>query len=300
MASWRLMALMLPALALLAAVFLWPLVQISWLSAHASSVLTGLDPVANGGANALRLLADGRFWDAAAFTLRFSLVSVGLELLLGLGIALLLHRPGRGRGLLRALTLLPWALPGTVLALGWRWILNEPYGPLNRLIQTLGVPSVGFLTTPAITWLSVVLADVWKTTPFVALLLLAGLQAVPSELEESLRLEGASGTQILWRLTLPLLTPWFALALLFRLTQALGLFDLVQVLTRGGPAGSTESLAVYAYLQALRFLDFGYSATVVLATFLLLVLLLLGALLLAVAARVSGRRLPIAAGLPLP
>jgi multiple sugar transport system permease protein len=300
MASWRLMALMLPALALLAAVFLWPLVQISWLSAHASSVLTGLDPVANGGANALRLLSDGRFWDAAAFTLRFALVSVGLELLLGLGIALLLHRPGRGRGLLRALTLLPWALPGTVLALGWRWILNAPYGPLNRLIHAIGAPSVGFLTTPAITWLWVVLADVWKTTPFVALLLLAGLQAVPSELEESLRLEGASGTQILWRLTLPLLTPWFALALLFRLTQALGLFDLVQVLTRGGPAGSTESLAVYAYLQALRFLDFGYSATVVLATFLLLVLLLLGALLLAVAARVSGRRLPIAAGLPLP
>jgi multiple sugar transport system permease protein len=301
MASWRLMALMLPALALLAAVFLWPLVQISWLSAHASSVLTGLDPVANGGANALRLLSDGRFWDAAAFTLRFALVSVGLELLLGLGIALLLHRPGRGRGLLRALTLLPWALPGTVLALGWRWILNEPYGPLNRLIQAIGAPSVGFLTTPAITWLWVVLADVWKTTPFVALLLLAGLQAVPSELEESLRLEGASGAQILWRLTLPLLTPWFALALLFRLTQALGLFDLVQVLTRGGPAGSTESLAFYAYLQALRFLDFGYSATVVLATFLLLVLLLLlGALLLAVAARVSGRRLPIAAGLPLP
>lgn len=263
-------ALMLPALLLLAAVYLWPLLQVGWLSGQASSVLTGLEAVPNSGANWRRLLGDGRFWNDAVFTLRFAAVSIALELALGLAIALLLHRPGRGRGLLRAAVLLPWALPGTVLALGWRWIFNDPYGPLNAVIQALGLPPYGFLTTPATTWLFVVLADVWKTTPFVALLLLAGLQAIPRELEESLRLEGAGGLQILRRLTLPLLRPWIALALLFRLAQALGLFDLVQVLTRGGPAGSTESLALYAYLQAMRFLDFGYSATLVLATFLLL------------------------------
>ncbi len=262
--------LMLPALLLLAAVYLWPLLQMSWLSSQASSVLTGLEAIPNGGANWRRLLGDARFWNDAAFTLRFAAVSMALELALGLAIALLLHRPGRGRGLLRAAVLLPWALPGTVLALGWRWIFNDPYGPLNALIQALGLPPYGFLTTPATTWLFVVLADVWKSTPFVALLLLAGLQSVPQELEESLKLEGASGLQILRRLTLPLLRPWIGLALLFRLAQALGLFDLVQVLTRGGPAGSTESLALYAYLQAMRFLDFGYSATLVLATFLLL------------------------------
>jgi len=263
-------ALMLPALLLLAAVYLWPLLQVGWLSGRASSVLTGLQAMPNGGANWQRLLQDGRFWSDTAFTLRFAALSVGLELLLGMAIALLLHRPGRGRGWLRALTLLPWALPGTVLALGWRWIFNDPYGPLNALIQALGLPPYGFLTTPATTWLFVVLADVWKSTPFVALLLLAGLQSIPGELEESLRLEGAGRLQILRHLTLPLLSPWISLALLFRLAQALGLFDLVQVLSRGGPAGSTESLALYAYLQAMRFLDFGYSATLVLATFLLL------------------------------
>ena len=273
-------ALMLPALLLLATVYLWLLLQVAWLSGQASSVLTGLEPLANGGANWRRLLADARFWNATAFTLRFAAVSVALELLLGLGIALLLHRPGRGRGWLRTLTLLPWALPGTVLALGWRWIFNDPYGPLNALIQALGLPPYGFLTSPATTWLFVVLADVWKSTPFVALLLLAGLQSIPRELEESLRLEGAGGGQILRRLTLPLLRPWIALALLFRLAQALGLFDLVQVLTRGGPAGSTESLALYSYLQAMRFLDFGYSATLVLATFLLLSALTLAGWLL--------------------
>lgn len=278
---WASLLLMLPALALLAVVFLWPLLQVGLLSSQASSVLTGLEPVANGGANWQRLLRDSRFWDDARFSLRFALVSVGLELILGLAIALLLHRPARGRGLLRAVTLLPWALPGTVLALGWRWIYNDPYGPLNALLQALGLPPHGFLTSPASTWLFVVLADVWKCTPFVALLLLAGLQSIPAELEESLRLEGAGRIQILRRLTLPLLRPWITLALVFRMAQALGLFDLVQVLTRGGPAGSTESLALYAYLQAMRFLDFGYSATVVLATFVLVALLtLLGWLLL--------------------
>ncbi len=272
--------LLLPALLLLAAVYLWPLLQVSWLSGQASSVLTGLQAIPNGGANWRRLLGDARFWNDAAFTLRFAAVSMALELALGLAIALLLHRPGRGRGALRAAVLLPWALPGTVLALGWRWIFNDPYGPLNTVIQALGLPPYGFLTTPSTTWLFVVLADVWKTTPFVALLLLAGLQSIPPELEESLRLEGASNLQILRRLTLPLLTPWMALALLFRLAQALGLFDLVQVLSRGGPAGSTESLALYAYLQAMRFLDFGYSATLVLATFLLLSALTLAGWLL--------------------
>ena len=236
-------------------------------------MLTGLSPIANHGANWQRLLGDARFWQDAAVTLRFALVSVGLELLLGLAMALLLHRPGRGRGWLRALTLLPWALPTTVLALGWRWIYNDPYGPLNAILRACGAAPFGFLTTPASTWLFTVLADVWKTTPFVALLLLAGLQSIPAELEESLVLEGASPGQILRRLTLPLLKPWISLALLFRLAQALGVFDLVQVLTRGVPAGRTESLALYAYLNAMRFLDFGYSATLVIATFLLLVLL---------------------------
>ena len=265
--------LMAPALLLLAAVFLWPLLQYAWLSGQASSLLTGLEPIANGGANWQRLLGDARFWQDAAFTLRFALLSVGLELLLGLAIALLLQRPCRWRGLLRAVTLLPWALPGTVMALGWRWIFNDPYGPLNRLIGFFGADPYGFLSTPSSTWLFAVVADVWKSTPFVALLLLAGLQSIPRELEESLVLEGASRSQILRQLTLPLLQPWIVLAMLFRLAQALGLFDLVQVLTRGGPAGSTESLALYAYLQAMRFLDFGYSSTLVLATFLLLALL---------------------------
>jgi multiple sugar transport system permease protein len=261
--------LLLPALALVLGVFLWPLLRYGWLSLQASSVLTGLVPVPNGGANWQRLLADARFWQDAAQTLRFAGLSLALELLLGLGLALLLHRPLPRRGLVRAVVLLPWALPTTVMALGWRWILNDPFGPLNSLLQSLGLPAYGFLSQPATTWLFTVLADVWKTTPFVALLLLAGLQAIPNELEEALRLEGAGPWQRLRRLTLPLLAPYLLLAALFRLAQALGVFDLIQVLTGGGPASSTESLALYAYLNAMRFLDFGYAATLMLGMFAL-------------------------------
>jgi multiple sugar transport system permease protein len=187
-------------------------------------------------------------------------------------MALLLHQPLRGRGPLRTISLLPWALPTTVMALGWRWIFNDPYGPINQLSNRLGLGPIPFLSNPAITWMAAVWADTWKTTPFVALLLLAGLQTIPSDLYEAAALEGAGPWQSLRRITLPLLTPYLLIALLFRLAQALGVFDLIQVLTGGGPAGSTESLALYAYLNAMRFLDFGYSATVMLGSFAVLLL----------------------------
>jgi multiple sugar transport system permease protein len=272
--------LMAPALLLLLAVFFWPMLDYAWLSLQAQTVFTGLKPVPVGLANWERLLGDGRFWQDAAQTLRFAVVSVGLELLLGLAIALLLHQSWRGRGLVRSLSLLPWALPTTVMALGWRWILNDPNGPINGVMQSLGLPSLPFLASTQLAWLAVVLADTWKTTPFVALLLLAGLQMIPTDLYEAFALEGGRPWQGLRRITLPLLRPYVLIALIFRLAQALGVFDLVAVLTGGGPASSTETLALYAYLNAMRFLDFGYSATVMLGMF---VLLLASALLLVLA-----------------
>ena len=272
--------LMAPALLLLLAVFVWPLLDYAWLSLQAQSVFTGLQPEPVGLANWQRLLADGRFWQDAGQTLRFAVVSVGLELVLGLGFALLLHQRWRGRGVVRTLTLLPWALPTTVMALGWRWIFNDPNGPINALLQSLGLASVPFLASPQLAWQTTVLADVWKTTPFVAPLLLAGLQMIPADLYEAFAIEGGSPWQSLWRVTLPLLRPYIFIVLLFRLAQALGVFDLVVVLTGGGPASSTESLAVYAYLNAMRFLDFGYSATVMLGMFVLLLISAAGLLLL--------------------
>ena len=259
-----------PALVLLLVIYGWPLIRYGWLSFHADSVLTGLIPVPNGGANWLRLALDERFWQDVIQTSRFALVSVGVELILALAIALLLDQRWRWRGGVRALTLLPWALPTTVMALGWRWIFNTPYGPLDQISAALGGQPLNLLASPQWTWLATVLADVWKTTPFIALILLAGLQTIPSDLYEAFRLEGGNSSQALRRVTLPLLQPYILMSLLFRLAQAFGVFDLIQVLTGGGPAGSTESIALYAYLNAMRFLDFGYSATVMLGGFILL------------------------------
>ena len=282
--------LLLPALLLMGLVFVWPMLRYGWLSFHADSVLTGLNPVANGGANWIRLLDDQRFWQDTLQTTRFAGVSVGLELVLALAIALLLDQRWRGRGVVRALALLPWALPTTMMALGWRWIFNTPYGPLERLAEVVGLGPLNLLSTPASTWMVTVVADVWKTTPFIALLLLAGLQTIPEDLYSAFRLEGGRPNQALMSITLPLLMPYVLIALLFRGAQAFGVFDLIQVLTGGGPAGSTESVALYAYLNAMRFLDFGYSATVMLAGFLLLTL---AVLVLAMLLRLGGLIRPV-------
>ena len=156
------------------------------------------------------------------------------------------------------------------MALGWRWIFNTPYGPIDRLMQSgLGRP-LNALGEPSIAWITTVYADIWKTTPFVALILLAGLQTIPSDLYEAAKLEGAGPWICLRRITVPLLLPYLGLALMFRLAQAFGVFDLVQVMTGGGPASSTESIALYAYWNALRFLDFGYSATIMIGSFVIL------------------------------
>ena len=265
-----LLLLLVPSVLFLIAVFALPLLRYVWLSFHADSVMTGLVAIPNQAANWQRFIHDARYWQDLIQTLRFALVSVTAELVLGLIIALILNQPLRQRALLRSSSLIPWALPTTVMALGWRWIFNTPYGPIDRLMQSGLGRSLNALGEPSIAWITTVYADIWKTTPFVALILLAGLQTIPSDLYEAAKLEGADPEVCLRRITIPLLLPYLGLALMFRLAQAFGVFDLVQVMTGGGPASSTESIALYAYWNALRFLDFGYSATIMIGSFLIL------------------------------
>ena len=265
-----LLLLLIPSVLFLIAVFALPLLRYVWLSFHADSVMTGLVAIPNQAANWQRFIHDARYWQDLIQTLRFALVSVTAELVLGLIIALILNQPLRQRALIRSSSLIPWALPTTVMALGWRWIFNTPYGPIDRLMQSGLGRSLNALGEPSIAWITTVYADIWKTTPFVALILLAGLQTIPSDLYEAAKLEGAGPGVCLRRITIPLLLPYLGLALMFRLAQAFGVFDLVQVMTGGGPASSTESIALYAYWNALRFLDFGYSATIMIGSFLIL------------------------------
>jgi multiple sugar transport system permease protein len=259
-----------PSVALLALVFAYPIGRAFWLSLFTRNLGTALKPEFSGLENYSRMLIDGHFWQSLANTGIFTAASVTLEFLLGLGIALVLNQSFRGRGALRAIAILPWALPTALMGLVWAWIFNDQYGVWNDILLRLGLIKTGvnWLGEPSLAMLSVIAADVWKTTPFVSILLLAGLQSISEDLYEAYSLDGATAWQSFQNITLPMLLPQILIALLFRFAQAFGAFDLIQVLTAGGPAGATETVSLYIYSTVMRYLDFGYGATLVVVTFL--------------------------------
>lgn len=247
-------ALCSPALAAIAAMALFPLAWTAWESLHLHDLrMPWRGRPFVGLANYAEVLGDGRFWGALGHTVFFTAASVVLEIALGLALALALHRAFFGRGLARTTALLPWALPTVVAALVWRFLFE----------------GTGALTDPRAAWLPVILADVWKTTPFVALLLLAGLQSIEAELYEAARVDGANAWQQLWHVTLPLLRPALAVAVVFRSLDALRVFDLIYVLTNGGPGTATEPLALYTFASLLQDLRFGYGSAVSMILFAL-------------------------------
>ncbi|HZR10118.1 MAG TPA: sugar ABC transporter permease [Myxococcales bacterium] len=252
-------ALAAPAFVVLAGVAVAPVLAAVWLSLH-RSILVFHEHRFVGLGNFQFLLSDGRFWSALGTTAYFTAVAVGIELLLGLPLALLLQNSG---GLFRAALLLPWAVPTAISARLWAWLFNPQYGLLHRLL-----PAVDWLGSPRIALHAAILVDVWKTTPFVALLLLAGLQSIPDEVVKAARIDGARPARIFRSITLPLLKPAILLALLFRSLDAFRVFDAIYVLTEGGPGNSTETLSIYAYKTMLRAGDFGYGSTLAVATFL--------------------------------
>ncbi|MEL7035802.1 MAG: sugar ABC transporter permease [Cyanobacteria bacterium J06592_8] len=265
--------LILPALLVLALVFIYPIARAFWLSFFTENLGTQLQPIFSGWNNYSRLLGDGRFWQSLWNTSIFTLTSITIELILGMGIALILNQNFRGRGFVRTSALIPWALPTAVMGLAWAWIFNGQYGIVNDILQRLGLmeTSITWLGDPTRAMLALIVAEVWKTTPFIALLLLAGLQSIPIALYEAYAIDGATPFQSFRKITLPLLRPQIIIALLFRFAQAFGVFDLIQVMTGGGPAGATETVSIYIYATIRRYLDFGYGAALVVVTFLLLV-----------------------------
>jgi multiple sugar transport system permease protein len=204
---------------------------------------------------------------------------VPFEFLFGLLFALLINMPLRGKALNRVSVLVPWALPTAVMAMAWQWMFNNPFGVINDLLVRIGVieRSLDWLSTPAGAMSVAVFSDVWKTTPFVAIILLAGLQSIPRELDESLSMDGANSVAKFLHLTLPLLIPFIRVALIFRVIHAAGIFDLLWVLTKGGPADTTRTLSLYIYDLAFKYDEMGYGlfltllfiATLILASFLI-------------------------------
>lgn len=222
-----------------------------------------------GPGNYKSILGDPQFWQAARFTLGFVTVTVALEMLLGMGFALVLNEGLRVRGLLRVAVLIPWAIPIAVSARIWELIYNYDYGLFNHIALQFGIVStpVNWLGTSEGAFLALVLSDVWKTTPFVAIILLAGLSAIPQDVYKQAAVDGASALQRFFKITLPLLKPVLIVALIFRTIDAVRVFDVVYVLTRGGPGGSTTPLSLYAFKYFLTG-DFGYGSAVSIIVFI--------------------------------
>jgi multiple sugar transport system permease protein len=221
--------------------------------------------------NFARLAGDGFFLAALAHTLVYALVALTLEFLLGLSLALLLNREMRGRSLWRATLLVPLMLPPVVVGVVWRLMLNPNFGAINGTLKSLGfnTEALTWTASPKLALASVIAVDVWQWTPFVFLVLLAGLQAIPQEPYEAARIDGSSARQTFLHITLPLLRPAILIVLLLRTMDLLRVFDQIFILTEGGPGFATETISLYIYRAAFRFGDFGYAAAM---SFVLLLL----------------------------
>ena len=267
--AWFLVA---PALLIILLVSLVPIAITGWDALHGHDLrLPWLGRPFIGVGNFVEAANDPRFRAALLHTVAFALISVPLELVFGLGLALMMHSATRGRALVRVSALLPWAIPTVVAALLWRFMFDAQTGILAESFRTLGVVGPGFdwFVHPLAAWLPIIAADVWKTTPFVAILLLAGLQTIDPVLGEAAQIDGAGPVRRFITITLPLLTPALVIAAAFRMLDALRLFDLAYVVTGGGPGSATEPVSLYAFITLMQRLRFGYGSALSVTVFLL-------------------------------
>ena len=265
--------LLLPMLLVLAMVAGWPLGRTIWFSLTDANLAHLADWKFIGLENyfgSYGVLFDGLWWRSVSNTLVFALMSVTLETVLGLGVAMMLNHPSRLRTLLRATMLVPWAIPTVVSAKVWAWMLHDQFGVVNYWLQALGVISAPLAWTadPSLSLFTIVAVDVWKTTPFMALLILAALQMVPTDCYEAARVDGVPAWRVFSRITLPLVMPAVAVAMMFRLLDALRVFDLIYVMTSN--SRETKSMSVYVREQLIDFQAVGYGSAA--ATLLFLVI----------------------------
>jgi len=266
----RLATLMVaPSFVLIAVVALWPIIYAVWLSLHQYSLIhAGLSrwaaPIGLG--NYKDALGDPDFWAAVRVTFEFTIASVFLETVIGLGMAMAMHAAFKGQGLLRTTVLVPWAVLTVVTAIMWRTIVDPNLGFVNAI---LGTNTVWLGNSPQ-ALIVMILADTWKTAPFMALLLLAGLQVIPGDIYEAAKVDGATAWQRFRRITLPLLTPALLVALIFRTMDALRAFDLPKVLTNGANGTTTLSLLAQRTFQDNRL--YGQGSTIAILTFILVMI----------------------------
>jgi len=252
----------LPCLIVLLAVSVFPFLYSLWLSFSKWELGMGQrSPTFAWFSNYARLFSDDRFWGSMENMAEVLVFGVGAQLLIGLGVALLLNRPFRGRSWITTLFLLPMMICPVVVGCNWKMIYHYSYGPLNHILGLIGVEGgLNWLGSSDLALPSIIIADTWEWMPFVMIVLLAGLQSIPVELYEAAKVDGASRWQVFWYITLPSLKTIIIIVVLIRLMDTFKLFDLVTLLTQGGPASASETISYFNYLTGFKFFNMGYAA----------------------------------------
>jgi multiple sugar transport system permease protein len=258
-----------PAALLLLAVIAYPVLRTVVLSFAHENPAAGFQAEFAGLDNFRRIVVDSRFAGSMWTTSLFTLISVGAEFVIGLLLAVSVQSMKSFRSTVRVIILAPWTLPTAVIATLWTWIFNDQFGALNAVLIRSGLmhSPVAWLAQPATAMAAMIVADVWKTTPFVFIILLAGIQNIPHDLYEAIEIDGGGAWAQFRYVTWPHLLSFVFVAVIFRMVQAFAVFDLVWVMTGGGPGGATETVSVYTYQTYMRYLDFGYGAALAMTTF---------------------------------
>jgi trehalose/maltose transport system permease protein len=272
--AWLMLA---PTLAVVAFVALYPLLQTIWQSFTDARLASGREPQFVGLRNYERLIGDQTFINSIFVTVQFTVLTIIFEFILGLIIAMVINSNFRGRGAMRAAMLVPWAIPTVISAQMWKWMYHDVYGVINDLLVNklhLLKQNVAFLAESSTAIPAISAVDIWKTTPFVALLLLAGLQVIPHDVYEAARVDGANPLQQFVQITLPLLRPAILVTLIFRTLDALRVFDVFYVMFGATP--NTQTMAIYNQQTIVAFSRLGYGATISMAIFVIIAIFVVG------------------------
>jgi multiple sugar transport system permease protein len=272
MRDWSRHVFIWPATLIVLLVTLFPLVYTLDLSFQNVRLIPPLPPRYIGFDNYLKLLEQERFWAVISNTSTLVVVSVVIQYVLGFAIALALHSRVAGEKLYRVMFLLPMLMTPIAVALLWKTMFNSQFGPLNELFTFFGYPNPPFLTQTTWSYVSLITVEVWQWTPFVILMMLAGLQSLPTDIYEAAKLENASSFQIFWGITFPMLLPLSAAVIFIRFVEAFKIMDTVFIMTGGGPGISTETLTLFAYQEGLKKFNLGYTSAI---SFLFLIFIIL-------------------------
>jgi len=276
---WLAWVLIFPALVTVFGLILMPIVHAFWMSLHTIDLKRpAIGTPFIGLGNYIDILSDPYLWASIGRTFYFMIVSIAIEMVIGIAIATLLNTDFKGRNLLRTLVLIPWALPITIDAIMWKWIFNPNYGAWNSLLLQTGLISKyqTWLSDPTSAMHVVILADVWKVTPLVILLSLAALQTIPHDLYEAAMIDGANRWKSFKSITFPLLLPTLLIVLLVRTMDAFKVFDIIYIMTAGGPSDGTKVISYYTYVEAFSYLRLGRGAALAyLMTFFIAIMVLI-------------------------